>query len=92
LIYVENINILGVSIHTIKKTESFMVASKENGLEVNSNKTKYMVMFRDQNAGRSRNIHIDNSSLERVEEGKYLGTTLKNQNSLLEEMKSRLES
>jgi hypothetical protein len=38
---------------------------------VNGDKTKYMVMFRDQNAGRSRIIKIDNSSFERVEEFKY---------------------
>ena len=32
----------------------------------------------------------DNSTFERVEEFKYLGTTLKNQNSIAEEIKSRL--
>ena len=54
--------------HTIKKnTEALVVASKETGLEVNANKTKYMVMSRDQNAGRSHNIKNDNSSFERVE-------------------------
>jgi len=42
-----------------KNTESFMVARKETGLAVNSNKTKYVVMFRDQNAGPSHNITID---------------------------------
>jgi len=35
------------------------VASKEIGLEVNPDKTKYMVMSRDQNPGRSHNIKID---------------------------------
>jgi hypothetical protein len=69
-----------------------MVASKENGQAVNSNKTKYMVLFRDHNAGRSHNITIDTFSFERVEEGKYLRITLKNQNSILEEIKSRLKS
>jgi hypothetical protein len=62
------------------------------GLEVNVDKTKYMVMSRDQNAGRSLNIKTDNSSLERVEQFKYLGTTLTNQNSIQEEIKSRLKS
>jgi hypothetical protein len=44
-------------------------------------------MSRDQNAGRSHNINIENISFERVEEGKYLGTTLTGQNSIQEEIK-----
>jgi len=51
-----------------------------------------MVMSRDQNAGRIHNVRIDNSVLERVEEFKYLGTTLTNHNSIAEEIKSRLKS
>jgi hypothetical protein len=47
---------------------------KENGLEVNADKNKCMVTYRDQNAGRSHSMKIDNSSFERVEEFKYLGT------------------
>ena len=35
------------------------------------NKTKYMIMSREQNAGRSHSMKIDNSSIERVEEFKY---------------------
>jgi len=68
------------------------VASKEIGLEVNAYKTKYMVMSRDQDAGRSHSMKTDNSSFERVEEFKYLGTTLTNQNSIQEEIKSKLNS
>ena len=51
-----------------------------------------MVMSQDQNARRSHNLQIDNSSFERVEEFKYLGTNLTNQNSIQEEIKSRLKS
>ena len=54
--------------------------------------TKYMVMSRDQNAGQSHNRKIDNSSFVKVEEFKYLGTNLKDQNSIQEEIKSRLKS
>jgi len=68
------------------------VASKVTGLEVNGDKTKYMVMSREQNAGRSHNMKIDSSSLEILEDFKYLGTTLTHQNSLQEEIKSRLKS
>jgi hypothetical protein len=62
------------------------------GLEVNADKTKYMVMSRDQNAGRSHNMKNDNTLFERVEEFKYLGTTLPNQNFIEEEIKSKLKS
>jgi hypothetical protein len=51
---------------------------------VNADKTKYMVMSRDQNAGRSNNMKSVNSSFERVEEFKYLGATLTNKNSIQE--------
>jgi hypothetical protein len=43
---------------------------------VNAEKTKYMVMSRDQNAGRNGHIQIGNESFETVEQFKYLGTTL----------------
>jgi hypothetical protein len=46
LVYADNVNILGRNVHTIKKkTEALVVASKETRLEVNADKTKYMVMF-----------------------------------------------
>jgi hypothetical protein len=50
-----------------------------------------MVMSRDRNAGQGRGVKIDNSSIERVEEFKYLGATLTDQNSIQEEIKSRLK-
>ena len=84
---------MGGSVHTIKeKAEVLVVTSKEIGLEVNADKTKYMIMSRDQNARKSHSRKIYNSSFERVEEFKYLGTILMNQNSIQEEIKSRLKS
>jgi len=68
------------------------VVSKENELEVNADETKYMVMSRDQNAGRSHNTKTDNRSFERAEELKYLRKTLTNQKSILDEISSRLKS
>jgi len=59
---------------------------------VSVGKTKYIVMSRDQNAGRIHSARTVNSNFERVEEFKYLGTTLTNQNSIEEEIKSRLRS
>jgi hypothetical protein len=78
-IYADYVNILGGSIHAIKKnTEALVVASKEIGLEVNAEKTKCTVMFRDQKARQNHNIKIDNKSFVRVEQFKYLGTALTN--------------
>ena len=57
------------------------------GLEIRADKTNCMVMSRDQNAGRNHSVRIDNSTFERVEEFKYLGTILKHQNSIPEEIK-----
>jgi hypothetical protein len=71
--------ILGGNIHAIqKKTEALVVASKEIGLEVNAGKTNCMVMSQDQNAGQNHNIKVGNKSFQRVEQFKYLGTTLTN--------------
>ena len=93
LVYADDVNVLGGSVHTIKKNaEALVVASKETGLEVNADKTKYMVISRDQDAGRSHSTEIDKSSFEWVEEFKYLGITLTNQNSTQEKIKSRLKS
>jgi hypothetical protein len=90
--YADDIIILGESEHTVKENaETLVVASKETAIEVNADKTKYMIMWRDQNAGRSYIVKIDNSSIERVEEFKHLGTTLTYQNSIQEEIKSRLK-
>ena len=88
LAYADDVNILGGSVHTVKKNAS---ATKEIGLEVNAHKTKYMTVSRDQNAGRVHSNKMDNSSIERVEEFRYLGTTSTNQNSIQEEMKCRLK-
>jgi hypothetical protein len=69
LAYADDVNILGGSVHTVKKNaEAVVVATKEIGLEVNAGKTKYMIMSRDQNAGRSHSMKTDNRSFEIVEE------------------------
>ena len=75
----------------MKNRESLVAVSKGIELEVNGDKTMYMVIPGDQNAGRSHIIKTDNSSFERVEQFKYLGTTLTYQNSIQKEIKSRLK-
>ena len=55
LVYADDVNILEGSVHTIKKNaEALVVATKEIGLEVKADKTKYMVMSREQTAGLSQ--------------------------------------
>jgi hypothetical protein len=58
---------LGGSIYTIKKsTEALVVASMNIRLQVTADKTNHMVMYRDQNAGRSHNVKTKNQLFERV--------------------------
>ena len=93
LAYAYDVNILGGSIHAEKENaEALVAATREIGLEVSVDKTKCIVMSRDQNAGRNSSVRIGNSTFERVEESKYLGTTLTNQNSIPEEIKVRVKS
>jgi len=54
LVCADDVNILGGSVHTMKKkTEALVFASKEIRPEVNTDKTKYVVMSRDHNAGKA---------------------------------------
>jgi sorting nexin-29 len=93
LAYADDVNILGGSIHTLKEnTEALVAATREIGLEVSADKSKYMVMSRDQNSGRNHTVRIDINTFERVEVFKYLGKTLTNQNSIPEKIKGRLSS
>jgi len=49
LAYADYVNILGGSIHTLKENaEALVAATREIGLEVSADKTKYMVMSQDQ--------------------------------------------
>jgi len=94
LAYADDIILGGIVRNIEKNMEALLVASEEMeiGIEVNVGTTKYMVMSRYQNAGRSHSIKIDNSSFGKVEDFRYLGTTLTSQNSIQEEIKSRLKS
>ena len=59
--YADAVNILGGSVHTVKKNaETLVAATKEIGLEVNPDKTKCMIMSRD-HTGRSHSMKIDNT-------------------------------
>jgi hypothetical protein len=81
LAYADDVNLQGDNIDTINKnTQTLIDASKEVGLEVNVEKTKYMLVSRDQNAGQNQEIKIGNISFENVSQFKYLGTTVTNEN------------
>jgi hypothetical protein len=78
LAYADDVNPLGDNTDTINKnTQTLIDASKEVGLAVNVEKTKYMVVSRDQNADQNREIKIGNRSFENVSQVKYFRTTVK---------------
>jgi hypothetical protein len=85
--------LLGDSVNTIKEnSETILERSRDVGLEINAEKTKYMIMSRHPNSGQNQTIRIANESFEMVTKFKYLGTTLTNQNDIHDEIESRLNS
>jgi hypothetical protein len=80
LAYADNVNIVTENPDTIKKhREGLLDASKEVGLEVNPEKSKYMLMSCYQKAGQKHSIKIVNRYFADVAKFKYLGTTLTHQ-------------
>jgi hypothetical protein len=93
LVYADDVNLVGDSVNTIKQNTNILLqASRDIGLEINAERTEYMIMSRHQNSAQNQNIRIANESFEKVEKFKYLGTTIINQNDIHDEIKNRLNS
>jgi hypothetical protein len=91
--YADDVNLLGHNLDTIvRNTETLIDASKDIGLEINVEKTKYMLLSRHQNVGQNRDIRIANRSFENASQFKYLETTVTNQNLIQNEIKRKLNS
>jgi hypothetical protein len=59
----DDVNILGGRVYTKERNKwSLLFASEQIGLDMNSDKTNYMVMYEDQSAGGIDNIKCENSS------------------------------
>ncbi|KAJ4438444.1 hypothetical protein ANN_14389 [Periplaneta americana] len=91
LVYADDVNMLGENPQTTRENAEILVeASKAIGLEVNPEKTKYMIMSHDQNIVRNGTIKIGDLSFEELEKFKYLGATVTNINYTWEEIKHRI--
>jgi hypothetical protein len=89
LVYVDDVNLLGDSIDAIKENaETLLEAYRDIGLEINAEKTKYMIMSHHLNSNQI--IRTANESFENVAKFKYLGMTLTNKNNIHGEIKTRL--
>jgi hypothetical protein len=71
LAYADDVNLLGDDISTVNKhTETLIEASKEVGLEIKAEKTKYMLLSCHQHAEKSHDIKTANGSSENVAQSK----------------------
>jgi hypothetical protein len=66
LAYADDVNIVGKNLDTINKNTKALLDASKVGLEVNPEKTKYMLMSHSQKKGQEHSIKIANRSFEDV--------------------------
>jgi hypothetical protein len=71
-VYAEWRESIGEQHERLKERRRSTDARKEVGLDVNTKKTKYMMTYRHQNAGRNRDMRIVNRSFENLAKFKDL--------------------
>jgi hypothetical protein len=88
LAYADIENLLRNNINPVRKNiETFIDASKEVGLEINVEKTKFMFLSRRMTVQQNRDINITNSSFENVSQFRYFRMAVTNQNFILKQIK-----
>jgi hypothetical protein len=88
LVYADDINLMVNNINSIEENkETHLGASRDVGLEINAEKTKYMIMSCHQNSGQNKNIRTTNELFKNVAIFKYLGMTLTKLNDIHDEIK-----
>jgi hypothetical protein len=75
LAYTNDVKLLEDNIDTVKKNTTILTyASKEVGLEINVEKTKYMLLSHYWNAGQNYDLTVVDRSFKNVSQLKYFGT------------------
>ena len=91
LTYADDIALLGDNKETlINNAKILLDKTKELGLQINVEKTKYMVTDRIQNIHNNGNLVVCDKIFERVSNFKYLGSILNQTNEIREELKRRI--
>lgn len=89
--YVNDIMVIGCScVEIITKTAELITVAEPMGLEINQNKTKYMVISR--RTGYTQNSTIGNYIFQAVTYFKYLGTNVNNANNMHSGIKLRIST
>ena len=89
--YADDVNLIDDDISTTERNADVLLnACKDIGLAVNTGKTKYMEIGRHRGRIANEHFKIGSNSYEKVENFKYLGSFLINQNSIQEEINGRL--